>query len=216
MGSVQSSIRAKVSQGEFPAPMGAEVFTAYAIASAKELSPEMENAARLTLDYPMTFEFLGEGLRLFEGWALRDLVNFRKRCRDSFIACLDSFMNVQPSVPNIWVDCPDIASTPQQNRVLPIWITNLLLQNKLALTRQDFTHPLDIRSRIRQKYSEALQHHATCHYCLKVHIGSGSTFCAVLENTLAEAQGKVTHSLLSLTTRFTSHWYAVIPALSLA
>ena len=78
MASVQSSIRAEVSRGAFPEPMGVEAFTAYAIASAKQLIPEMENAARQTLSQPMSFEAIGEGLRLFEGWALRDLVNFRK------------------------------------------------------------------------------------------------------------------------------------------
>jgi hypothetical protein len=62
MASVQSSIRAKVKLGEFPAPMGIEAFSAYAIASGKGLIPEMENAARQTLDYPVTFEILGEGL----------------------------------------------------------------------------------------------------------------------------------------------------------
>src|SRR5258708_36157036 len=67
MASVQSSIRAEVSRGEFPAPSGAEAFYAYAIASTKGLIPEMEYIARLTLDYPMTFETIGEGLRLFEG-----------------------------------------------------------------------------------------------------------------------------------------------------
>jgi hypothetical protein len=79
MASVQSSIRILVKCGEFPAPKGAEAFTAYAIASAKRLIPEMENAARLTLTYSMTFEILGEGLRFFEGSALRDLASFRTR-----------------------------------------------------------------------------------------------------------------------------------------
>jgi hypothetical protein len=91
MTSVQSSIRAAVSHGAFPAPKGAEAFAAYAIASGKGLVPEMENAARQTLDHPMTFEILGEGLRLFEGWALRDLASFRGRCRDNLVTCLDSF-----------------------------------------------------------------------------------------------------------------------------
>ena len=79
MDSVQSSIRLEVKCGEFPAPRGVQSFPAYAIASAKGLIPEMENAARQTLDHPMTFEILGEGLRLFEGWALRDLASFHKR-----------------------------------------------------------------------------------------------------------------------------------------
>jgi hypothetical protein len=62
MVSVQSSIRAEVSRGVFPAPKGAEVFAAYTIANAKDLIPEMEDAARLTLGHPITFEFLGERL----------------------------------------------------------------------------------------------------------------------------------------------------------
>ncbi|KAH9989329.1 hypothetical protein BJV77DRAFT_687990 [Russula vinacea] len=73
MVSVQSSIRAEVSRGNFPAPKGTEAFLAYAIAAGKGLVPEMENAARQTLDQSMTFEVLGEGLQLFDGWALSDL-----------------------------------------------------------------------------------------------------------------------------------------------
>jgi hypothetical protein len=79
MAAVQSSIRTQVKCGEFPSPKGAEAFAAYAIASAKELIPEMENAARLTLNLTMTFEILGEGLRFFEGSALRDLASFLMR-----------------------------------------------------------------------------------------------------------------------------------------
>jgi hypothetical protein len=53
-------------------PVGPQAFHAYAIVSNHRLIPEMENAARLTLDFPMTFEYLGEQLELFEGWgALR-------------------------------------------------------------------------------------------------------------------------------------------------
>ena len=76
--SVQSFIRAEVRHEASLAPKGAEAFSAYAIAAAEGLIPEMEDAALLTLIYPMTFETLGEGLRLFQGWALRDLVDFRK------------------------------------------------------------------------------------------------------------------------------------------
>jgi hypothetical protein len=79
MASFQSYIRLEVKSGEFPAPRGAEAFTAYAIASTKGLIPEMEYAARLTMNFPMTFEILGEGLRSFEGSALHDLASFRKR-----------------------------------------------------------------------------------------------------------------------------------------
>jgi len=73
---VQSSIRAEVNRGSFPAPVGTEVFRAYAIASVNGLIPEMENAGRLTLDYPMTFETLGEVLQFLDGQVLHDLARF--------------------------------------------------------------------------------------------------------------------------------------------
>ncbi len=41
----------------------------------------METAARRTLEYPMSFEFIGEQLAVFGGLALHDLPRYRKRCR---------------------------------------------------------------------------------------------------------------------------------------
>ena len=78
MESVQSNIRSAIKLGKFPAPVKAECFIAYAIARGLGLVPEAEDAARLTLDQPMTFESLGEGLRLFKGRALCDLFRFRQ------------------------------------------------------------------------------------------------------------------------------------------
>jgi hypothetical protein len=223
MTSVQSSIRAEVKRGEFPAPKGTEAFAAYAIASAKDLIPEMENAARLTLDHPMTFEVLGEGLRSFAGWALRDLVHFRRRCRDNLVTCLGSFLQVQPPGPsNIWLGCAAGGGTagpytydqfgdynPHGNydqygnyrqicNVLPDWLNQLLSRNQNALKLQKVTNPLDIHSRIRGEYFAALQNHRTCNYCTGVHITNGSTFCAELENRLAQACNKVFRSLYFL------------------
>jgi hypothetical protein len=109
MTSVMSSIRAEVKRKLFPAPVGVEAFPAYAIASSKGLTPEMESAAHLTLDHPMTFEVLGEALRLFKDSALRDLASFRKRCGDSLIASLDPYIKVQlPGPSSVWVGCPDV------------------------------------------------------------------------------------------------------------
>ncbi|KAI9442000.1 hypothetical protein BJY52DRAFT_1216947 [Lactarius psammicola] len=85
MESVQSNIRNEIKLGKFPAPVASESFSAYGVASRMGLVPEMENAARLTLKYPMTFESLGEQLRSFEGQALCDLVHYRKRCRDRWL-----------------------------------------------------------------------------------------------------------------------------------
>jgi hypothetical protein len=77
MKSVQSIIRAGVKVRTFPAPVKAEAFSAYAIASGMGLVPEAEYAARLTRGQPMTFESLGEGLRSFKGRALCDLIRHR-------------------------------------------------------------------------------------------------------------------------------------------
>ena len=77
MESVQSNIRSAIYHGKFPAPVQAEGFRAYAIASGLGLVPEAEDAARLTLGQPMTFESLGEGLRSFKGRALCDLIRYR-------------------------------------------------------------------------------------------------------------------------------------------
>jgi hypothetical protein len=196
MASVLSLIRSEVRRGgEFPAPNGAEAFHAYAIAASKGLIPEMENAARQTLDHPMTFEVLGEGLRLFEGWAMCELVSFRKRCRDNFITCLDSFLEIQPPGPSsIWVGCPEVMLR-SRSRLLPRWLNELLSRNQNDLKLQKFTQPLDIHSRIRGEYFAALQNHATCNFCSVVHIRNGSTFCAELENKLSQARDNVTYFL---------------------
>jgi hypothetical protein len=217
MVSVQSSIRAEISHRASPVPKGAEAFAAYAIASAKELIPEMENAARLTLDLPMTFEIIGERLRLFEGWALCDLVNYRKRCRDSLIACLGSFLDVRlPGPSSIWIGCPEVTRPHRQNRVLPKWLNELLSRNQNDLKGQIFTRPLDIQSRMRQEYLKALQNHSCMPFCSSVHLRNGSTFCAELERKLEQARDKVAYFLhLTSITRFTSCRYALIMALTL-
>ena len=199
MASVQSSIRTAVSQGAFPAPEGVEAFAAYAIASGKGLVPEMENAARQTLNHPMTFEVLGEGLRLFEGGALRDLASFRRRCKETLITCLDSFSK-HPGPSNIWLGCPEVTQLHPSlhmygTLVLPKWLSQLLLRCQNDLKRQMFTDSLDLHSRIRGMYSKALQAHVSCQFCMLVHIKSGPAFCAELENMLAQAREKVIYCM---------------------
>ncbi|KAH9009133.1 hypothetical protein EDB85DRAFT_2163222 [Lactarius pseudohatsudake] len=78
MESVQSNIRAATKLGVFPTPVEAEAFRACAIAGNMGLDPELEDAARLTLRYPMTFESLGEQLGSFRGRSLCDLIRYRK------------------------------------------------------------------------------------------------------------------------------------------
>ena len=211
--SVQSSIRAEVSRGASPAPKGAEssaeAFSAYAIATAKGLIPETEDAALLTLYHPMTFEILGEKLRLFQGWALRDLVNFRKRLINNTITCIQSFLEVQPPGPSsIWVGCPDVMPprawtgwTYQRNRVLPKWLNQLLWSNQNGWKHKNFTGSLRLSkppgssSVVRLAYLTALKPHETCSFCSGVDKQHGLTFCTELENKLVEACKKVSHSL---------------------
>jgi hypothetical protein len=199
MDQTQSFIRAEVNRGVFPAPVGTEVFSAYAIARVKRLIPEMESAARLTLDYPMTFETLGEGLRVFEGSALKDLAHFRKRCRDNLEACLKSFLKPDaPGPSSIWVGCPD--TMPKRNPrhtpppwestqapSLPSWLCQVLSRSDNDL----FIDSLTTSSNIREEYLVAIQTHTDCDFCLRVHTTEGLTFCAELESKLAEARDKV-------------------------
>jgi hypothetical protein len=200
---VQSSIRAEVNRRSFPAPVGTEVFRAYAIASSKGLTPEMENAGHLTLDYPMTFETLGEGLRFFDGWALRDLARFRKRCRDNLLTCLESFLQVKgPS--SIWVGCPNsvlIGFPGPRVSSFPSWLYQVLSRNIDGLKLQVFTHPLTTPSSIRVEYVTAIQAHAGCHVCSQVCMTNGLTFCAELESKLTQARDKV-HIFLSLILKY--------------
>ena len=77
MVSLQSYIRAEVERGTYPAPVAAEAFHAYAIASNMGLVLEAENAARLAVGQRLTFQSLGEGLRSLKGEALRELIRSR-------------------------------------------------------------------------------------------------------------------------------------------
>jgi hypothetical protein len=106
MSAIQSSIRTEVIHRNFPALAGSQAFRAYSVAFSNKLSPETETIARLTLDYPLTFEALGSDLLLFEGSALSKLAGFRKMCRDSVVSCLESFLDVRTGLSKIWVGCP--------------------------------------------------------------------------------------------------------------
>ncbi|KAF8257478.1 hypothetical protein EI94DRAFT_1422306, partial [Lactarius quietus] len=83
MVTVQSSIRAEISRKKLLSPTGTESFRVFAIACRKRLIPKMKEAARLTLGHLITFEYVGDALRLFNGWALLDLFHFHSHCRDS-------------------------------------------------------------------------------------------------------------------------------------
>jgi BTB/POZ domain len=193
MVAVQSSIRAEVSRKRLLSPKGAEAFRVYAIASRNRLIPEMKTTATLTLGHPMTFEYLGEALRSFEGWALRDLANFRQRCTESLSSCFKSFLSDHRKGPSrIWVGCPDPVPYPYpsqaKNEALsPIWLQDLFSESLVQL--RESTYTLD-PSYLRNAYLEALQAHINkkdCHFCAKVHALKGEAFCRDIEALLARA-----------------------------
>jgi len=182
MTSVQSYIRAEIKHRAFPAPVGAEAFRKYAIASSSGLIPEMESAARLTLGYPMTFEFLGEELRSFKGRALCDLVRYRKRCRDNLVLCLESFLDVHSRC-QIWASC--------QHGSAATWLHNFFTSESAELN-EGFTHAIFSPSTILEGFQVALKTHmqSGCYSCVRVHI-EGQTFCKELEDELTQALDEV-------------------------
>jgi hypothetical protein len=87
---------------ELVLPTMKAAFHAYAIARSKQLIPEMETAARVTLDHPMTFATIIDALPSFEGSALHNLVHFRERCRDNLLSFL---VDGNGSLSNAWNNC---------------------------------------------------------------------------------------------------------------
>ncbi|KAI9441998.1 hypothetical protein BJY52DRAFT_473218 [Lactarius psammicola] len=190
MVSIQSNIRAEIKRGTFPAPVRAEAFRAYAIASRMRLVPEMENAACLTLGYPMTFESLGEGLRPLKGRELCNLVRYRKRCRDNLVSCLDTFFNVHSRC-QIWASCREWSSwiTPQTTPTT--WLHSFFTGKSVEL-KKSFTHAIFSPSTILDGFLMALKNHthSGCSACARVHL-EGQTFYRELEDVLVQALDKV-------------------------
>jgi len=161
----------------------------------------MEYIARLTLDYPMTFETIGEGLRLFEGWALRDLANYRMRCQDNLVSCFRFFLQLGPSLVNIWVPCSSrsddesshFPSSKKRRSSPQSWLPEFF-QKHLNESRESFSKPLCNPRKIRGEYLSALQAHVNssgCVSCTKVHTLKGETFCKELEDKLTQALNEV-------------------------
>ncbi|KAH9020935.1 hypothetical protein EDB85DRAFT_441518 [Lactarius pseudohatsudake] len=205
MVTVQSCIRAEIARRPSPARNESEAFRIYAITSSSRLTSEMEMAALLTLDQPMTFEHLGDQLRLFEGPALHELFRFRKSCRDDLISCFESFLDIYSGPSKIWLDCPQRVSSaanifvdqprarPQNaTPTLPTWV-HAIIKSQIEDLKQAFTCPLINHSRIREKYLEVLREHAApdrCTFCLGVHAMKGEWYCAQLEQALSQARKK--------------------------
>jgi BTB/POZ domain len=204
MVAVQSSVRAEVSRKTYMTLIGTGSFHAYAIACSKRLTPEMESDARLTLDNPMTFESIGDEVSLFDGWALRDLARFRKRCRDSVVLCLETFLDPQDGPSKVWVCCPQTTKVPsvqsafprpaaREPPVLAGWLHDFISQNIREL-QKSFTSPLLERSSFRKQYLNALRTHIrvnNCTHCSKQHVMEGESFWEQLQNKVTLARDMV-------------------------
>jgi hypothetical protein len=189
MPAVLYSIRAGVAYERSTAPVMADALRAYAIAFGNRLSDEARAAARLTLDYPLTFEALGDDLPLFMGSALRSLAEYRKRCRDSVASCLEAFLDVRGNPSKIWVGCP---ATKTQS-TLPSWLHGLFTE-EIKASKRYFNNSLLKPSSIREKYLAALMKHAPdkngCMTCLLVHAHKGEGYCFQLEQMLTRARNR--------------------------
>ena len=199
MAAIELSVRAEMKSRDLRPLTSAAIFRAYGFASVKGLTQEMESAARLTLDFPMTFEFMGDELATFGGWALRDLARYRKRCRDSLVPCLESLLDPRLPPSDIWAGCHNTSSA-----TIARWLQTLLSEHIRKL-EGTFTHNVLKLSGLRAEYLAALQSHVSqvdCTPCSKAHTMHGETFCVQVEKRLSKAlDGVSTHNLLFGTLR---------------
>ena len=184
MDAAQSSIRSEVSRCGSLSSTGAGVFRVYAIAYREGLFPEVASAARLTLGRPLTFESLGDDLRYFEGWALKDLADFRLRSIRSFCSnwgLFSSSVDRPEGFLKNWLGCPT-------EDALPSWLQDYLQLGPIRVER--FTKTIPTSVQLRDKYLESLQSHVKakdCHFCMKVHTLKGEIFCAMMKEISVEA-----------------------------
>ena len=190
MDAVQSFIRAEVSRKKLP--FATEAFRMYAVAYSKRLEPEMATAARNTLGYPLTFEYLDCALRSFEGGALRDLADFRLRSIGNFSSNLRSFSDCLKRPSKIWMGCPAAINGSTVNRLnirrLPPWLGFLDTGRILA---RSFTETIPTSTKLHETYMEALQSHVKekdCNFCMKVHILEGEKYCEKLGDISIQAR----------------------------
>jgi hypothetical protein len=177
MDTVQFFIRAEVSRMGLLSSSCPEAFHVYAVAYRKGLVPEMAAAARHTLGYPLTFESLGDALRLFEGRALCELADFRLRSIEEFSSNLTSFARIFKEPSNIWVGCPAARAADSENLFyLPAWL-GFLKSGPIGAGR--FTETIPTSTQLCDRYMNGLQSHVkekNCHFCMKVHVLEGGIY----------------------------------------
>ncbi|KAH9020961.1 hypothetical protein EDB85DRAFT_442562 [Lactarius pseudohatsudake] len=162
-------------------PTTEEAFGAYAIASSKQLIPEMEIAARFTLDHPMTFDVIADALPLFEGSALHDLVHFRKRCRDNLLSFFEGFVSGTNSISKSWYGCRKTKrphdSLQSDQGTLAGWLHALILRH-IKILRAAYTCSLPNHSSLRKEFVAALRAHISethCPSCSMLYAADGET-----------------------------------------
>ncbi|KAH8985627.1 hypothetical protein EDB86DRAFT_3105670 [Lactarius hatsudake] len=165
MTTIMSTIRFEVGR-RLPATEAS--FRAYAIACSKQLIPEIETTARLTLDHPMTFEVIADALPLFEGSALSDLVRFRKRCRDNLVSFFERFVDGSDNLSRIWCGCQKtkrpLSASQNDKPVLAGWLRDLILRHTKSL-KGAYSNPLPNPSSLRADFVAALRAHVTLTNC---------------------------------------------------
>ena len=193
MSAVQSFIRAEVSRRGLLSPTDSSgVLHMYAVACNKRLGPEMETAARLSLNYSLTFEGVGEELRLLDGWALRGLADFRLRCVRDLISRMESFSDGQNGPSKIWAGCPSV-----DDPLNPPWWLYCLFQVENS-EWVSFAEAVPTSLQFRHEFLESLQDHINekdCHFCLKVYTLKGERYCAEMCEMLEQARNIPTQIL---------------------
>ncbi|KAH9020960.1 hypothetical protein EDB85DRAFT_442489 [Lactarius pseudohatsudake] len=177
-------------------PTTIEAFRAYAIASSKQLIPEMEIAARFTLDHPMTFEAMADALHLFEGSALHDLVRFRKRCRDNLLSFFERFISGNDSLSKSWYGCRRTkrphTSLQNDQGILAGWLHALILRHIKSL-RAAYTCSLPNHSSLRKEFVAALRAHICethCPSCSMLYAADGEALHEQLLHRASRARDK--------------------------
>jgi len=122
----------------------------------ERLVPEMVMTARLSLCHPLTFEALGDELRLFEGWILRDLADVRLRSIRKFSLRMGQLSECLTGPSKIWVNCPtarsgDDASVP----FLPSRLEHLRVE--LLIQVNKFSHINPNAAQLCDKYLRVLE-----------------------------------------------------------
>ncbi|KAI9436796.1 hypothetical protein BJY52DRAFT_1421820 [Lactarius psammicola] len=191
MTTVQSTVRAEISRGGTPMAHHDHGLP------NKQLIPEMETAAQLTLDHPMTFETIADALPFFEGSALRDLAGFRKRCCNNLLSVFESFLD-DNYILGKWYGCRKTRRPPSNFQsgthkgTLAGWLHDFISRyiNSLQAT---FTCSLPSPESLRVEYSSALRAHLTetnCSFCPTVHAMEGDALREYLHSRVSEARNR--------------------------